>query len=153
MKIKTFRIRTDDAHLNRDEKTINQFMENVTVKKTATEFVTDKENYWSIIVYYEDGLPKDHDSIMGTKSDKIFYPADTVLNNEESVVFNSLKDWRNNLAAKTRLPGYIICHNSELVAITKIKPKTLEELGRIKGFSSRKLLKYGDDVLALLNSV
>lgn len=153
MKIKTFRIRTDDAHLSRDEKSINQFMEAVTVKKSATQFVNDKENYWSVLVYYEDGLPKDHDSIMGAKSDKLSYPADTVLNNEESIVFNTLKDWRNDLATKTRMPGYIICHNSELVTIAKIKPKSLEELGKIKGFSSRKILKYGDDVLALLNSV
>ncbi len=153
MKIKTFRIHTDVGQLSKDEKSINQFMETVTVKKTATEFVTDKENYWSVLVYYENGLLEKNDSIMGVTSDKISFPADTVLSHEENIVFNTLKDWRNNLAAKTRLPGYIICHNSELVTIAKIKPKSLEELGKIKGFSSRKILKYGDDVLALLNSV
>lgn len=151
MKIKTFQIRLGDQ-LHQDEKTLNEFMETVTIKKTAAEFVTDKVNYWSIIVYYEDRSQK-HDSIMNVQSDKITYPADTPLSQEESAVYNYLKKWRADVSIRTSLPGYIICHNSELVTITKIKPKSLEELGKIKGFSSRKIMKYGDDILALLNSV
>lgn len=151
MKIKTFQIRLGDQ-LHQDEQTLNQFMETVSIKKTATEFVTDKVNYWSIIVYYEDGKPK-YDSIMNVQSDKITFPADTPLTQEESSVYNYLKKWRADMSVKTSLPGYVICHNSELVTITKIKPKSLEELAKIKGFSSRKIMKYGDDILALLNSV
>jgi superfamily II DNA helicase RecQ len=151
MKIKTFKIHLDDQ-LHQDEQTLNQFMETVSIKKTAAEFVTDKVNYWSIIVYYEDRSQK-QDSIMNMQSDKITFPADTPLTQEESAVYNYLKKWRTDVAIKTSLPGYVICHNSELVTITKIKPKNLEELGKIKGFSSRKIMKYGDDILALLNSV
>jgi superfamily II DNA helicase RecQ len=151
MKIKTFQIRLGDQ-LQQDEKNLNEFMETVTIKKTAAEFVTDKVNYWSIIVYYEDRSQK-HDSIMNAQSDKITYPADTPLTQEESAVYNYLKKWRTDVSIRTSLPGYVICHNSELVTITKIKPKSLEELGKIKGFSSRKIMKYGDDILALLNSV
>lgn len=152
MKIKTFQIRLGEQ-LHHDEQTLNQFMEMVTIKKTATEFVTDKVNYWSIIVYYEDSALKKHDSIMNVQSDKITYPADTPLTQEENTIYNYLKKWRADVSVKTSLPGYVICHNSELVTITKTKPKSLEELGKIKGFSSRKIMKYGDDILALLNSV
>jgi superfamily II DNA helicase RecQ len=141
-----------DEHIHTDEQTLNQFMETVNIKRTATEFVTDKVNYWSIIVYYEDSLQK-HDSLMTPKSDKVTFPADTPLSQEENIIYNYLKKWRTDIAIKTSLPGYVICHNSELVTITKIKPKSLEELGRIKGFSSRKIMKYGDDILTLLNSV
>ena len=153
MKIKTFRIRTDDAHLSRDEKLINGFMESVTVKKTATEFINDKENYWSVLVYYENGINTKQDSIMSAPSEKITFPVDTPLNKEETNILSGLKLWRHDMSIKTSMPGYMICHNSELVTIAKIKPKSLEDLARIKGFSSQKNLKYGDDVLALLNSV
>lgn len=153
MKIKTFRIRTDADQLSRDEKSINTFMESVTVKKTATEFVDDKENYWSIIVYYEDGVPKTPAFVKENTADKIFFPPDAVLNTEEGIVFDTLQKWRNDVAIRTSLPGYMICNKSELVTISKVRPKNLEELGKIKGFSSKKLMKYGDDVLALLNSV
>lgn len=151
MKIKTFQIRLGDQ-LHQDEQTLNQFMETVSIKKTAAEFVTDKINYWSIIVYYEDRLQK-HDSIMSLQSDKITFPSDSVLNNEEEIIFKTLQKWRNDIAIRTSLPGYMICNKSELVTISKIKPKSLEELGKIKGFSSKKIMKYGDDILALLNSV
>ena len=151
MKIKTFQIRLG-VQLHQDEQTLNQFMETVSIKKTAAEFVTDKINYWSAIVYYEDRVHK-HDSIMNVQSDKITFPSDADLNNEEEAIFKTLQKWRNDIAIRISLPGYMICNKSELVTITKLKPKSLEELGKIKGFSSRKIMKYGDDILALLNSV
>jgi superfamily II DNA helicase RecQ len=152
MKIKTFKIRLGDQLLL-DEQLINEFAELVKVKKTFTEFVPDQPNYWSVLICYEDKRTNEQDSIMGVAPDKISFPAETPLNNEEGVVYNALKQWRNDLALKTRLQSYMICHNSELVTIAKVRPKTLEELAKIKGFSSRKVMKYGDDVIALLNSV
>jgi superfamily II DNA helicase RecQ len=153
MKIKMFRIHTDTDRLHHDEQVINEFMESVTVKKTATEFVPDKLNYWSVLIYYETGLTPKSEAPSIKASDKISYPSDADLSNEEGLVYNALKQWRNDIAIRTRLQGYMICNNSELVTIAKTRPKTLEDLGKIKGFGSRKLMKYGDDVLALLNSV
>jgi superfamily II DNA helicase RecQ len=152
MKIKTFKIRMDDQ-LHLDEQTLNQFMESVTIKKTATEFVPDKINYWSVLVYYEEGISEEQKASKESTADKISFPHDAPLTNEEGVVFNALQKWRNDLAARTSLPGYMICNRSELVTLSKVRPKNLEELGKIRGFSSRKIMKYGDDVLALLNSV
>ena len=152
MKIKTFKIRmTDELHL--DEEAINQFLETVTIKKTATEFVPDKINYWSVLVYYEDGVFRERKAPKENGKDKIAFPYDAHLTNEEGVIFNALQRWRNDISIKTSLPGYMICNRSELVTLAKVRPKNLEELGKIRGFSSRKIMKYGDDVLALLNSV
>ena len=153
MKIKIFRIRTDETHLHKDEESINRFMDSVTVKKTATEFIEGNESHWSVLVYYEGGIVKQNDSIMSAPSEKISFPVDTELNKEETSILMHLKSWRHNISMKTSMPGYMICHNSELVTIAKIKPRKLEDLARIKGFSSQKIMKYGDDVLALLNSV
>lgn len=151
MKIKTFKIRIDEE-IHQDEKAINKFMNSVTVKKTASEFISDKENYWAVLVYYEDGSNLKTDSIMSAPSEKISFPIDTPLNKEEAVILTGLKSWRHNMSVKTSMPGYMICHNSELITIAKIKPKKLEDLAKIKGFSSQKIMKYGEDVLALLNS-
>lgn len=152
MKIKTFKIRLGDQ-LNQDEQTLNAFMETVTIKKTATEFVTDSVNYWSIVIYYEDKAAQRTSFVKEKTADKLAFPSDATLNNEEERVFNTLQKWRNDVAIRTSLPGYMICNRSELVTISKVRPKNLEELGKIRGFSSKKLMKYGDDVLALLNSV
>jgi len=152
MKIKTFKIRLDE-HLHSDEQSINHFMESVTLKKTATEFVTDKINYWSVLIYYDNEINKKQDSIMSAPSEKISFPPDTVLDKEETAILSHLKLWRHDMSIKTSMPSYMICHNSELITIAKLKPKKLEDFIKIKGFSSHKISKYGGDVLALLNSV
>ena len=152
MKIKTFKLRTDDR-LHLDEENLNRFMESVTIKKTAAEFVPDKINYWSVLVYYKENSSRERKTQGRKTEDKISFPYDTPLTNEEGIVFSALQKWRNDVAARTSLPGYMICNRSELVTISKLRPKNLEELEKIKGFSSRKVMKYGDDVLALLNSV
>jgi superfamily II DNA helicase RecQ len=47
----------------------------------------------------------------------------------------------------------MVCHNTELLTIAKIKPQTLDELSKIKGFGGRKIAKFGYDIIAVLNSI
>lgn len=47
----------------------------------------------------------------------------------------------------------MVCYNTELMTIAKIKPQTLDELSNIKGFGVQKIAKFGDDILAVLNSI
>jgi len=47
----------------------------------------------------------------------------------------------------------MICHNIELVTIAKEKPTKVEDLNKIKGFGKRKIAKFGDDIISLLNSI
>lgn len=41
------------------------------------------------------------------------------------------------------------------MTIAKIKPQSLDELSKVKGFVSggQKIAKYGDDIIAVLNSI
>lgn len=41
----------------------------------------------------------------------------------------------------------------ELITIAKVKPQSLDELSKIKGFGGQKISKFGDDIIALLNSI
>lgn len=47
----------------------------------------------------------------------------------------------------------MVCHNTKLMRIAKVKPQTLDELSNIKGFGGQKILKFGDDIIALMNSI
>ena len=47
----------------------------------------------------------------------------------------------------------MVWHNTELMTIAKVKPQSLDELSNIKGFGGQKIAKFGDDILALLNSI
>ena len=139
----------DEDHLQQDQETINAFMETVTVKKTATQFVIGQPDFWSVLVFYENG--KTHKN--GTRErDKISFEPDVELTADEKQINQALKQWRKDRAKEMNIPEYLICHNSELISVTKMKPRTIEDLIKVKGFGDQKVSKYGDDIIAILNA-
>ena len=53
MNVKHFRVRVSGEHLQNDQNAINQFLNEVTVQKTATNFIAGMIDYWSVLVFYE----------------------------------------------------------------------------------------------------
>ena len=67
-------------------------------------------------------------------------------------LFGRLREWRKNVAAERGVPAYVIFHDSTLQAIAHEKPTSLAALSRIAGLGERKLVQYGDQILALIRS-
>jgi superfamily II DNA helicase RecQ len=80
-------------------------------------------------------------------------PSEKELNDEGRLIYEALKQWRFDKASVLGLPAYLISSNGELITIAKVKPQTIDELAAIKGFGGQKIAKYGEEILALLNSV
>jgi superfamily II DNA helicase RecQ len=149
MKVKHFRVRVGGEHLQNDQDAINQFLTEVTVEKTATNFISGMIDYWSVLVFYS------------AKNSKLKEPQETekvaILNYEElsqaeKNTLNSLKSWRSEKSVTLGMPQYMICHNSELMTIAKMKPASVEDLKKIKGFGEQKIARYGLDILTLLQA-
>ena len=51
------------------------------------------------------------------------------------------------------MPPYVIAHNNTLAAIAQDRPRTMAGLRRVKGLGPAKLEKYGDKILAVVESV
>ncbi|MFI5906699.1 ATP-dependent DNA helicase UvrD2 [Dactylosporangium sp. NPDC051541] len=62
-----------------------------------------------------------------------------------------LLDWRARLAAIQKVPAFVIFTDVTLSAIAERRPARREELAAIAGIGPRKLMLYGDDVIALVN--
>jgi len=147
MLIKTFHIRLSKEHINSDETKLNDFLKDKEVINTFAELVkTDKINYWSIVIAYEE-------KIIDDKSGKITYSKDTELTDEEQNIVDALKQWRTDTAAKENVPQFVIAHDRELITIVKQKIENINDLKKIKGFGEKKIAKYGSDIIALLNSL
>ena len=86
------------------------------------------------------------------EEEKITVSSFEELNSEERNTLISLKNWRIDKSNKLGLPQYMICHNSELMTIAKIKPETVNDLKRIKGFGEQKISRYGTDIISLLRA-
>ncbi len=65
-------------------------------------------------------------------------------------LFSRLKEWRKTVAAERGVPAYVIFHDSTLQAIAQEKPTSLAMLSRIAGLGERKLIHYGEQLLAVI---
>lgn len=162
MNIKHFRVRVSGEHLQNDQNAINQFLNEVVVKKTATNFIAGMIDYWSVLVFYELKIQQPKESKMeevvtqkenkSIEEEKVTVSSFEELNSEERNTLNSLKNWRSEKSNKLGLPQYMICHNSELMTIAKVKPESVDELKKIKGFGEQKISRYGTDIISLLRA-
>jgi len=145
MNIKVFNIRLSKEHCQNDQAKMNEFLDSVEVKLTSTNFVTTGTiDFWSAVVFYQPRIEKSN------KSENKLQQND--LSIDELKKFKRLRIWRNDLAEKLNWAAFRICHNSHLLEIAKINPKTVSELENISSFGKARTEKYGDDILSVLNS-
>ncbi len=64
-------------------------------------------------------------------------------------VHEKLMEWRTARFKADNVPAYTIMHQSTLLEIASIVPKSKEELLAIKGFGKAKFEKYGDEILSI----
>ncbi|MCR3986140.1 HRDC domain-containing protein, partial [Aeromonas caviae] len=57
---------------------------------------------------------------------------------------------RLELAKSEGVPAYVIAHDRTLREIARMQPRSLDELGAVPGFGSRKLERYGEAFLEVL---
>lgn len=66
-------------------------------------------------------------------------------------IYNELKSYRLNTSRKEGIKPYFIFNNEELELLIQSKPKTKAELLKVKGFGVKKVEKYGDEILRIVN--
>ena len=77
--------------------------------------------------------------------------ADEELSEVDAALFERLRNWRGEQARQQQVPAYVVLHNSHLEEISARKPRTMHELGAIKGVGLRRAARYGDQLLALIH--
>ena len=148
MKVKIFRIRLSEDFQTNDEKILNDFIAFQDVIKMNSSLVKDDENYWSVMIYYDELKNK-----ISEKKSKFYAESNSDLTADESKILESLRIWRNEKAKKNNLPAYFIATNNELISIAKYKPVHKEELMSIKGFGKFKFENYGEEIIEVLENV
>ncbi len=64
--------------------------------------------------------------------------------------FEALRAWRSAEAKLQSVPPYVIFHDTVLRDVAAVQPRTLDDLGMIKGVGASKLERYGAAVLRVL---
>lgn len=69
----------------------------------------------------------------------------------EMAILRELYLWREATAEKRDLPPFKVLQDSELVKITLMDPMNIDDLHQIRGFSNRKIERYGKAILRTVN--
>lgn len=166
MKCKTFKIHLREDAGNLEEAKLNKFLESVAVRQTFASVVGNE--YWSILVFYEDAAsaaqlqiqdnfpvqtaaPVKQSAAKPIEAEKPA-PEPLILTPEQENKFNLLKQWRNERANEDGLPPYMIAQNESLMQIAAAKIETIEDFLGIKGFGEKRAQKYGEEILEILKS-
>ena len=63
-----------------------------------------------------------------------------------------LREWRAAIAREHGVPAYVVFHDATLAELARERPATKDALSRISGVGTRKLARYGADLLKLLRA-
>jgi ATP-dependent DNA helicase RecQ len=69
---------------------------------------------------------------------------------EAHALFDRLRAWRLEAAARHGVPAYVIFHDATLKEIARARPSSLAALQGISGVGARKLEAYGADIISLV---
>jgi len=78
---------------------------------------------------------------------KTALPPDT-----DVALWEALRERRRELAEEQGVPPYVIFHDRTLQEMCAVLPQNLQQFGRISGVGERKLDKYGDTFLDVINA-
>ncbi len=86
-----------------------------------------------------------------SRASRLQTPAQTALPEAARRRFEALRAWRADTAREHGVPAYVIFHDATLRSIALECPDSLDALARIDGVGKRKLERYGEALLALVD--
>ncbi|MGI5393399.1 DNA helicase RecQ [Streptomyces sp. CA-251251] len=86
----------------------------------------------------------------GGRGDRKARAAAAELPQELVPAFEALRAWRAEQAREQGVPAYVIFHDATLREIATAWPTSVEQLGGVSGVGEKKLVTYGEGVLAVL---
>ena len=139
MPIRVFTLSFDPEKGFADDETVNRFLLSRRLNELRKEFfMVAGRPYWSILVDYEEMLP---DSGKTQRNG---------LNEWQRILFQKLREWRKRKAEANGIPAYLVATDGELTRMVTDAPDSLEKIRSIHGFGSKKVEKYGKEIIAII---
>jgi len=78
--------------------------------------------------------------------------ADNGLDGAHLALFQALRAWRLRIAREHGVPAYTIFHDATLEEIARRRPGSTAELGAVSGVGTKKLERYGEELLEIVTA-
>ncbi len=77
--------------------------------------------------------------------------AKALVSDEDAPLLSALKAKRRALAEAARVPAYVVFTDRTLIEMAETRPATLDQMARVSGVGAKKLERYGDAFLEVVN--
>ncbi|EAQ46548.1 ATP-dependent DNA helicase RecQ [Roseobacter sp. MED193] len=74
-----------------------------------------------------------------------------LVSEEDAPLLSALKAKRRALAEAQKVPAYVVFNDKTLIEMAETRPETLDQMARIGGVGAKKLDRYGDEFLEVIN--
>lgn len=137
---------------------MNRFIAAHLVLKVERSFVAvGTESFWAYSVEYEGGSSLGESlRPVDDKGRRPMVDYEKILSPADFAFYLELKEWRKDRAGLEAGPDgepaelFSILTNAQLAAIAEKRPKTVEDLKKIKGVGAGRIEKYGAAILELV---
>lgn len=104
------------------------------------------------LIHEFDASLRDQSSNLAAETEDISDEVETAAPAEEldELLLEKLKSWRARRAQADDVAAYMIAHNAGLEAVATAQPLTPQQLVSLPGFGSKKVEKYGTEILSLV---
>jgi DNA helicase II / ATP-dependent DNA helicase PcrA len=68
----------------------------------------------------------------------------------DTTLLDALRVWRRERAIEDGVPAYVIAHDTTLVEIAEVAPRTMPGLRRVKGMGPARVDRYGPEILEII---
>jgi superfamily II DNA helicase RecQ len=127
---------------------LNRFLKSHRIVSIERKLMdSERGTGWVFLVEYG----SDERAQIHSGSPKVDYKE--LLNEQEFIVFDKLRQFRKEIAEKQKLPVYTIFNNEQLAGMVKNPPSSLADLGKIPGIGEAKLKQYGEQFLNLFKEL
>ncbi len=75
------------------------------------------------------------------------------LSKSEQAIFDKLRWWRVETARANGVPAYVVFQDATLREIARTKPTSMDQLRGVSGVGEKKLVSYGDEIVAIINDM
>lgn len=123
----------------------SSFIRGLIKEMIAHNFVKLKDGTYSMLKLTQASM----DILKGERKVLLQVNADDKPLNQE--LFNNLRAWRRERAIKENIKPYLIFSDATLIEISNRAPKKREELFDIRGVGEKKIEKYGEEILKIIN--
>ena len=67
-------------------------------------------------------------------------------------MYDRISAWRLKISKENDIPAFVVMHDKQIKDLVSLKPKTIDDLIKVKGFGKVRTETYGKEIVDIISS-